>query len=70
MNAGMDIQNFKFLDEIAERGIHVVINGKEYFYDEMNYIKSVLEDENYMKDYISNSKGIICQINLDKVKEI
>lgn len=49
-------------------GISFVIDGRSCSYgNDYYFICTVLSDDRYMRDYVSDDKGRIIQIRLDKV---
>ena len=49
-------------------GISVQVDGVYYAPKDFRDLYHVVEDANYMKDFIDDGKGKIVQINFDKVK--
>lgn len=57
------------VQEATRRGISVSIDGKMYDFKSPEEVFGVLEEANYMPDYIGNEEGKIVQICFDKINE-
>lgn len=64
--------NTWILDEImdaSQKGIPVSINGIAYSSFEIEKASRVLEDGEYMSDYIGDEHGNIVEIGFDRIKK-
>lgn len=51
-----------------EWGLSVLVDEKVYGTEDMNQVCQVLEDSNYMRDYVEGKKGKVTSVNFTRIK--
>lgn len=50
-----------------EWGLSVLVDEKAYGTEDMNRVCQVLEDNNYMRDYVEGQSGNVASVNFTRV---